>query len=200
MGHGLRAALVTAILRGLIEELKPMASDPGLFLTEINRSVRAILRRTDEPLLATAFYLVTDAESGTARFANAGHPSPYHLKPATGEVRLIQEYDPRHGPVLGLFDTPEFPTCRFNVDQGDTFILFTDGLYEVENPQQEEFGPKRLMAAVQRRVKLAPEDLFKSLLAEINGFSGTESFTDDVCLVSMEVAKRDPGFWGEGRP
>src|SRR5262249_40709505 len=56
MGHGMRAALVTAILRGMVEELMPLAADPGKFLTEINRSLHAILRRTKEPFLATAFY------------------------------------------------------------------------------------------------------------------------------------------------
>ncbi|MEY2466098.1 MAG: phosphoserine phosphatase RsbU/P, partial [Verrucomicrobiota bacterium] len=48
MGHGMRAALITAIMRGLIEELMPVAADAGKFLTEINRSLRAILRRTKE--------------------------------------------------------------------------------------------------------------------------------------------------------
>src|SRR6516164_6027479 len=61
MGHGMRAALITAIMRGLTEELMPVAADPGKFLTEINRSLRTILRRTREPFLATAFYGVADA-------------------------------------------------------------------------------------------------------------------------------------------
>src|SRR5262249_31223126 len=58
MGHGMRAALVTAIMRGLVEELTPVASDPGKFLTEVNRSLYAILRRTRDPFLATAFYMI----------------------------------------------------------------------------------------------------------------------------------------------
>ena len=64
MGHGMRAALITAIMRGLIEELMPVAADAGKFLTEINRSLRAILRRTREPFLATAFYAVSDESAG----------------------------------------------------------------------------------------------------------------------------------------
>ena len=64
MGHGMRAALITAIMRGLIEELMPVAADAGKFLTEINRSLRAILKRTREPFLATAFYAVADATAG----------------------------------------------------------------------------------------------------------------------------------------
>src|ERR1043165_6237604 len=60
MGHGMRAALVTAILRGLVEELEPVAMDPARFLTEMNQSLYAILQRTDQPMLATAFYGLID--------------------------------------------------------------------------------------------------------------------------------------------
>src|SRR3954447_23193453 len=80
MGHGMRAALVTAILRGLVEELIAVAMDAGKFLGEINRSLHAILRRTTEPLLATAFYGIIDVADGQLRWASAGHPSPLRLQ------------------------------------------------------------------------------------------------------------------------
>jgi sigma-B regulation protein RsbU (phosphoserine phosphatase) len=85
MGHGMRAALVTAIMRGLVEELLPVAADAGKFLTEINRSLRTILRRTREPFLATAFSLVADAAAGEMRFASAGHPVPFGFNPGAAE-------------------------------------------------------------------------------------------------------------------
>src|SRR5205823_7483318 len=84
MGHGMRAALVTAILRGLVEELLPLAMDPGKFLAEINRSLHAILERTNEPTLATAFYLIADVDESELRFASAGHPSPIRLRRTAG--------------------------------------------------------------------------------------------------------------------
>jgi Stage II sporulation protein E (SpoIIE) len=56
LGHGLRAALVTAIVRGLLEELTPIATDPGRLLSEINGSLIAIFRQTETPMLVTAFY------------------------------------------------------------------------------------------------------------------------------------------------
>src|SRR5581483_8284441 len=102
MGHGMRAALVTAIMRGLVEELVPVASDPARFLSEINRSLHAILRRTQEPLMATAFYLVVDPVRGELRFSSAGHPSPLRLRRDEGRVERLKCLDPRHGPALGL--------------------------------------------------------------------------------------------------
>src|SRR6185369_12177898 len=95
MGHGMRAALITAIMRGLIEELMPVAADAGKFLTEINRSLRAILRRTREPFLATAFYAVPDASAGELRFANAGHPSPFRLRRDFNLIEPLKLHDPR---------------------------------------------------------------------------------------------------------
>jgi len=188
MGHGMRAALITAIMRGLIEELMPVAADAGKFLTEINRSLRAILRRTREPFLATAFYTVADAAAGELRFANAGHPSPFRLQRGANEVLPLKNYDSRHGPALGLFEKTDYPTCRCPLAPGDLIFLFTDGIYEVTNEQGEEFGQERLLQAVRKRIQLPAEQLFGQLLADVQGFSGSPEFEDDVCLVGVEAA------------
>src|ERR1019366_7340933 len=71
MGHVVRAALVTAILRTLVEESQPLAADPGQFLTRINSRLLTILRQTRSPMFASAFYMVVDSTSGELRFANA---------------------------------------------------------------------------------------------------------------------------------
>jgi serine phosphatase RsbU (regulator of sigma subunit) len=189
MGHGMRAALITAIMRGLIEELMPVAADAGKFLTEINRSLRAILRRTREPFLATAFYAVADASAGELRFANAGHPSPFRLQRDSNEVHTLREYDPRHGPALGLFEKTDYPTCKCPFAPDDLVFLFTDGIYETTNADGEEFGQERLLQAVRKRIQKPAERLFEELLAESQKFSGSAEFEDDVCLVGVEAAR-----------
>lgn len=189
MGHGMRAALITAIMRGLIEELMPVAADAGKFLTEINRSLRAILRRTREPFLATAFYAVADVAAGELHFANAGHPSPFRLQRSVNEVHPLKDYDSRHGPALGLFEKTDYPTCRCPLAPDDLVFLFTDGIYEATNVQGEEFGQEQLLQAVRKRIHLPAEQLFSELLAEVQAFSGSLEFEDDVCLVGVEAAK-----------
>jgi serine phosphatase RsbU (regulator of sigma subunit) len=189
MGHGMRAALITAIMRGLIEELMPVAADAGKFLTEINRSLRAILRRTREPFLATAFYAVADSTGGELRFANAGHPSPFRLQRDTNEVHTLKEYDSRHGPALGLFEKTDYPTCHCPFAPNDFVFLFTDGIYEVTNADGEEYGQERLLQAVRKRIRKSAEELFEDLLAETQKFSGSREFEDDVCLVGVEAAR-----------
>ncbi len=189
MGHGMRAALVTAIMRGLLEELMPVAADAGKFLTEINRSLHAILRRTRDPFLATAFYLIADVGAGELRFSSAGHPSPFLVKREAGTSEPLRNFDPRHGPALGLFSKPVFPTCRSPIAANDLVLLFTDGLFEVDSRDHHEYGQDRLLAAVRQRVRTPTERLMDQLLEEVQRFSGTRDFEDDVCLVGVEIAR-----------
>src|SRR5205823_6931961 len=63
-GHDVRSALVTAMIRALVEELKPAATEPGKFLSKLNCDLLAILRHTGTPMLTTAFYLVADWQTG----------------------------------------------------------------------------------------------------------------------------------------
>jgi sigma-B regulation protein RsbU (phosphoserine phosphatase) len=189
MGHGMRAALVTAIMRGLVEELMPVAADPGKFLTEINRSLHAILRRTREPFMATAFYAVADVAAGELRFANAGHPSPFLVRRKTCLAQPLKAYDSRHGPAVGLFDKSNYPDCRLPLEVNDLLLLFTDGLYEVDNQASQEYGQDRLLQAVQKRCLLPAEQLFDELLKDVQHFSSGREFDDDVCLVGLEVAR-----------
>jgi sigma-B regulation protein RsbU (phosphoserine phosphatase) len=79
MGHGVRAALVAAIIRALITELKNSASNPGEFLSHLNRKLCGILQQTRIPMFASAAYVIGDIERGELRYANAGHPEPLCL-------------------------------------------------------------------------------------------------------------------------
>lgn len=194
MGHGMRAALITAIMRGLIEELMPVAGDAGKFLTEINRSLRAILRRTREPFLATAFYAAVDVARAELHFSSAGHPSPFRLRRKTGEVEPLKLYDTRHGPALGLFERAIYPTCRGPIEVGDMVVLFTDGIFEVDNADGEEYGQERLLTAVRQRAQVSADRLFDELLDEVSHFSGREQFEDDVCLVAVEAVRLGVGM------
>ena len=189
MGHGLRAALVTAILRGLMEELLPVAGDAGRFLTGINRSLVTILRRLDEPLLSTALYLIADVGRNEVRFASAGHPSPLRVQPPLGVVEPLRAYDARHGPALGLFAESAYPTCRCPLSAGDLLVLFTDGVYEMHGPAEEEFGLDRLVAAFRQRNKMPPAQMLDEILAEVQAFSRQKDFEDDICLVTVERAR-----------
>jgi phosphoserine phosphatase RsbU/P len=188
MGHGVRAALVTAMARALVEGLRHLAPEPGNFLGEMNREVLAILGQASVPVFLSAFYLVVDLTSGEMRYANAGHPGPFHVRRRAGEVVELPPGAGMPGPPLGVRDHAVYNVARTSLAVDDLIILFTDGLYEVSGLDQDQYGEERLLEAVRRRINLPPGRLFDELLGEVQQYSGGKGFADDVCLLGMEVA------------
>jgi phosphoserine phosphatase RsbU/P len=186
MGHGLRAALVTAIIRALLEELRPLMQNPGRFLSALNLQLRAILERVDEPFIATAFYLTADTATKETQFANAGHPSPMRVRRNERTVERITPEGGKPGPGLGLFDDVNYSTSRSTFEQNDCILLFTDGIYEVESPEGAQFGLEAVISSLKSHANLPAEELFNALLADACHFSQKSEFDDDVCIVAVE--------------
>ena len=89
-------------------------------------------------------------------------------------------------PALGLIQETAYQTTSVAFAANDLVMLFTDGLYEVQNAANELYTQSFLIAGVERSATLAAGKLFDSLLQQISAFSGESGFTDDVCLVGME--------------
>jgi serine phosphatase RsbU (regulator of sigma subunit) len=192
MGHGVRSALVTAMIRGLVAEHRDEGADPGRFLTHINSSLASVLRQSDITMFASALYMTIDLVKGRIRCANAGHPIPLRVSQHLQRVDPLPITHGTSGPVLGLFDTSAYPVIETTVESSDLIVLYTDGLYEVANADGEEYGRDRLQAALQKRFDLFADQLFPALLKEIRAFSASHTFTDDVCLLGVEIAKLLP--------
>jgi serine phosphatase RsbU (regulator of sigma subunit)/CBS domain-containing protein len=195
MGHGVRSALIVAMLRALVEELRPHALDPGLLLARMNQEMRTILRQHDEPMFASAIYMVMDAEQGVVRCAVAGHPLPLHVRRETGEVAVLPLPRRDCGPVLGLFDNAIYPVSDARVAPGDVLVLFTDGVYEASSAD-EEYGIERLLRAVSDHQELAADRLLDGALEDVRAFLRNEPFSDDVCLLAVEVATAESRLAG----
>jgi sigma-B regulation protein RsbU (phosphoserine phosphatase) len=189
-GHGVRAALVTAMIRALAEELKPLARDPGMFLRKLNSDLCSILKSTGSPMLTTAFYLVADWTTGVMRFANAGHPKPLFIRRSAGRVEPLVNVTGQSQPALGLFDDPLYQTTEVTLTPGDFVMLFTDGLYEVQGLNEELYSQERMMMDVQSLLSKSNKELFDELLEAIRVFSVSHEFDDDVCIVGMEFASK----------
>ena len=188
LGHGLRAALVTAIVRGLLEELTPIGTDPGRLLSEINGSLIAIFRQTETPMLVSAFYLVVNTVDGKLCYSNAGHPQPFHIHRATGIAEPLR-FEGAQGPVLGIFPAATYQNSHGTASANDLVVLFTDGLFEVETAEDDYYGADRLLAAVRKRMHLAAKQLFGEVVAEIQGSCISGKFTDDMCLLGVELRR-----------
>ena len=183
MGHGVRASLIAATARALVEEMASNATSPEVLLGDLNSALRRILRHNSTPLFVSACYLVANLSTRELLYANAGHPRPIHVR-AGGAA----PFEGKTGPVLGLFDEIRYERSVCHFDAADTVLFFTDGLFEVENAKDEIYDYSRLLQAAECRRHLSMNELCQGIVEEVQEFSANREFSDDVCLVGMELA------------
>lgn len=195
MGHGIRSALVTAMLRALLEELGSLFASPDELLTELNRELVKILGQEgiQDVVYASALYMVAHAGEHRVSFATAGHPCPIHIRRRSGRADILRHAAP--GTLLGLFDNLEFHSAEWGVEPEDTILLFTDGVYEVENPAGEDFGVHRMLDSIMDSALSPTPDLLERILAEALQFSARGQFSDDICLLAVDFNTARPLEW-----
>ncbi|HWA27087.1 MAG TPA: SpoIIE family protein phosphatase [Lacunisphaera sp.] len=187
MGHGVRSALITAMVRTMIEELRPQAVCPGVMLTRLNAGLTRLLQRTGDMIFVTAAYAVVDVAGHSLSYAQAGHPTPLHGNFRTGQVLPLAGADTIGGPALGLVEDASYEAVELTFGDGDRVLFFTDGIYEAASGEGEEFGTNRLAEALRARAGMELSATLASLKAAAAGFSGGKPFGDDVCLLGCEI-------------
>ena len=187
MGHGVRSALVTAIVRALVEELTRFAADPGELLGRINHDLRAILKQSGTPLYTTAFYMVVDIETRQLCYSNAGHPKPLLAHRKTGDVEYLENVSGKNQPALGLFGDFKFTTTTRSFAPDDLVVLFTDGVYDVEL-DGELLSPDWMKAQLKNRMQSSVGEIFDQILDQLRTANGEGEFEDDMCLLGMEIS------------
>lgn len=187
MGHGVRSALVVAMLRGLMERERSRAPGPVALLGGLNEGLCAIFERSDVTLFATALYAVVDMAAGTLEYACAGHPGAAVC--GRGGVSLFGAASEEKGPALGLMRGTAYPLGRMNLAEVERLVFFTDGILEVRNADGEEFGVERLLQVAGEGKDAGIGDLLNRILDQVRTFSGAGQFDDDVCLLGMRVER-----------
>ncbi|WP_193213674.1 PP2C family protein-serine/threonine phosphatase [Luteolibacter marinus] len=185
MGHGVRAALVTTFLRGLMEELVPVISDPGRLVSKMNQSFRSVFGKGDDLVFATAIYLVVDVQTGRTRFANAGHAKMLHLRPGAPDSPILKHPAGSSQPALGLIDDYSYRTSELSLGGGESILLYTDGLFEACDGGGEMYGRERMTDFLEQHLGPDTDPLLDALIGDVRRFTGTETFEDDVCLLNI---------------
>ncbi len=189
MGHGVRAALGTSIVRAVVEEISHKEKDPGRFLTHMNQVLMPLFRQEDQFLYATACYMVLEVSTGMVRMANAGHPMPIHFDAARRRVNCFAGDCSFAGPGLAIAEGTEYRSAEMKIEPGDTVFMYTDGINEAVDAQQEEYGEKRLMLSARQHMDLSLPDLFAALYDDACKFGDVASLEDDVCLVGFSLGR-----------
>lgn len=186
MGHGVRSALIVAMLRGLLEKQRSQAAAPGVFLQGLNEGLAAILERAGTTMFATAFYGLIDLQAAVFHYACAGHPGPI----IDGPDGIRQLCTQRHekGPGLGLIRGSSYLASSLPLAALKRMILFTDGILEAENPLGDPFFEQRLMEIIVRNSDQSMESVLDDILTSVLAFSEPRHFDDDVCLLGVELS------------
>ena len=192
MGHGVRSALITAMVRALLEPLRPLASDPAKLLTRLNRDLTRMLRQAGSLIFVTAAYVVIDLTAGRVRYAQAGHPTPLRADRRSGAVRPLACARGAEGPALGLLEDFTYSATEDAVADGDRVFLFTDGVFEAAKPNGEEFGPGRLADALAKHPGSSLDVMLTKVLAHVTDHCDGAPFIDDVCIVGLEIGALPP--------
>jgi sigma-B regulation protein RsbU (phosphoserine phosphatase) len=186
MGHGVRAGLLTALIRGVAEEVGTRTTDPVAVVAEINRSLMPIVEQTGQPVFATVFFALIDLATGRLDYANAGHPAPL-IRHARGEIERLSPADPE--PAAGLM--ADFSYSRLSAEflPGDLLLAFTDGVFEALGAEGQIFGETRIREVLAATAGRPAEEINQRLIAAVRDFSGRDSFEDDVCVVAIEALR-----------
>lgn len=186
MGHGVRSALITAIVHTMIGDLTRRNLPPGEFFSEMNRQLRPIFKSQDSFIFVTASYLVLNVETGTLRGASAGHTTPLIIHNQTPlEVAPLQAAEHINGPALAIVQNIDYKTFEMQLAPGDAVLMYTDGVLEEPNEDNEEFGMERVQESLRRQPDNHPETLCNALINAVCNFQECTQLDDDVCLLGF---------------
>jgi sigma-B regulation protein RsbU (phosphoserine phosphatase) len=190
-GKGTSAALYMAELKGLLLSLAQRFSSPRELLIEVNRILSDNL---DSRSFITMTYAVFDMNAGTMTYCRAGH-TPLIYLPAIGPRRGLAQTLQPGGLVVGLrIDGihEKFSALleeeRVAIQRGDVFVLYTDGVTEAMDREQELFGESRLRRIVEEHGHLRSAELRERILREVESFVGDANQHDDLTLILIKVA------------
>jgi serine phosphatase RsbU (regulator of sigma subunit)/Na+/proline symporter len=180
-GHNIGAALLMAEVRTFIQAEAKNLQQPGKILSTLNEFLHEDLSRAE--LFITMFYLSFDTDTGRLSFANAGHNPPMVWRSETKSFEWLDT----EGLILGVKRDVVFEEKQFQMQPGDSLILYTDGITEAANSAGEMFGEGRLCALIEENHKLSPQQIINNLIKQVRSYSGTHILNDDVTLVILKV-------------
>ena len=187
MGHGVRAALIASMLRGLMEQVANLADTPALLLSSLNRQLYRIFSQASITMFATACYVYIDLDKKRLTLSGAGHPAPIVLQ-ADGTPMLPPI--PR-SPALGLLDNAMFRESELRLEPGMKLMLYTDGLTEARNAEGDELGATRVMDFLAQRHPQNIREMLDISLAAMHQFTGSTRQDDDICLLGVELTEEE---------
>ncbi len=183
-GHGLPAAIGAMPLASTFYGMAQKGFSMVDILREINQKLKQIL---PIGVFCCATIIDVNFRKQKIKIWNGGLPDCYILRGRSGNVEAVHS---RHLPLGVLSDKDFKDDCvHYELEMGDRFYMWSDGIIEARNTNGEMFGEERLKAVFGHSGE--PEQLFDDILACVQGFIGDKERDDDLSLIEVEMVKPD---------
>ncbi|MCD6211584.1 MAG: SpoIIE family protein phosphatase [Sulfurovum sp.] len=176
-GKGAPAALFMAMSKTLIKSYAYSDFSTASIMTRVNDE---LCEGNDEHLFVTVFLAILNIHTGELRFTNAGHNYPYIIKEDKSLVTLNQ----KHGPIVAAMDGLVYKEDVITLDKFDTLFLYTDGVTEAMNSEEELYGEKRLENFLLSHDCKEVKSHVNLLMQDISDYENSADQTDDITVLS----------------
>ena len=178
-GKGIPAAIFMAVSRTLIRATGVRGGSPADCLTYSNKLLAA---ESVDCMFVTVFYGIFNLKTGEISYCNAGHNPPYILKRGGAVEVLPMSQDP----MVGAIDGIEYHGATLQLDHGDSLVMFTDGVTEAMNAQNEEFGEERLEDTLAEVTMHNCQQIVEAIKADVAAFVGDAEQSDDITVLALK--------------
>ncbi len=176
---GIPAALFMMASKILINYRTRQGGTPAEILTEVNAQ---ICRDNSSKMFVTVWLGILDLTTGVMRCTNAGHEYPF-IRSADGAFHMLKD---KHGLVVGALSKTKYTDYELKLEPGDAVFVYTDGVSEANDPNEELYGTKRLESALNRASDGSPKEILEQVKADVESFvSGAKQF-DDLTMLCVE--------------
>ncbi len=178
-GKGVPAALFMMVARTLIKNRTMLGGSPSEILRDVNNH---LCEGNVAELFVTVWLGILELSTGKGVSANAGHEHPV-LRRQGDEYALVVY---RHSPAVAAMEDMEFREHTFEMQPGDSLFVYTDGVAEATDKNEELFGTDRMLDALNRDPDATPEQVLQNVIDGINDFvQGAEQF-DDITMLALK--------------
>jgi phosphoserine phosphatase RsbU/P len=188
-GKGVAAALIMSVVQASLRIISSEGDVPPPRL--VARMNEFVYRSTSASKYATFFYAELDGGRRQLRYVNAGHNAPFLLRAAAGrstESGLPEiEQLSVGGTVVGMFPEVRYDEATVDLGPGDVLLVFTDGVPEAHNAENEEFGEERLLQLLRQTAHLSANEISARISAEMKNWIGDAEQYDDLTSIVMKV-------------
>lgn len=178
-GKGVGAALLMANLQASLRTTQAMGARLYESASRINRIV---YENTPPEMFITFFMLCVDPVRKCIRYVNAGHNPPFLVK-NDGSVKTLS----RGGLLLGIVEETVYEEGEIQLENGDTILMYTDGVSEAMDDSEEEFGEKRMAALAAKNRALPLAELLSLIERSVSHFHGSDEYLDDFTMLAVRI-------------